>query len=214
LGEKLTAVIVAEGGSQGLRPLTEHLPTSLVPVGGVPILDCQIRGLRRQGIRDLTVIGGYRAAQVEQVCRLYPRVRFLWNPRYSRGEPRLAALRPLGGRLAGPLLLLRGELFFDRAILGRLLAATAPSAVAVGPDGRGIGLLRLSTEVTGALFELVYGGTPGQDPELFRTAETLAAAGEHESVTAGDEPWARVDSMEGLARALRAHSLAGSSLAW
>ena len=64
------AFIFAEAGSPRLRPLTEHLPTSLLPVGGIPLLDRQIQALLKCGVMDITVVGGYRAAQVEQACRL------------------------------------------------------------------------------------------------------------------------------------------------
>ena len=97
--------IFARGGEpRGFALSTEHLPTSLVPVGGTPLLDRQIQALLHLGIEDITVVGGYRAAQVEQACRPYSAVAFRYNPRFSRSEPGLSALRACGPLGQDPVL--------------------------------------------------------------------------------------------------------------
>jgi hypothetical protein len=200
----LHAFILSEGGSLRLRPLTEHLPTGLVPVGGTPIVDHQIQTLLRAGVAKVTVIGGYRSAQTEQACRSYGSVRYCFNPRYSRGEPLLSSLASVDGVPQGPVLVLRGDLIFDGALLKPLLDPETADGT-VSARGRGIGLYRLHGESLSALF----GGARdaldhrGPDPELFPYLEAFLATRAPRVHDAEEHPWTRVVTMEDLARALK-----------
>jgi hypothetical protein len=198
------AFILAEGGSLRLRPLTEHLPTSLVPVGGTPILDHQIQTLLRAGVGGVTVVGGYRAAQVEQACRAYPSVRFCTNPRFSRGEPLLSSLRAPEAVPESPVLVLRGDLLFDGGLLKPLLDAQALDA-RITARGRGIGLYRLTGDSFRALIQNARDAFEhrGPDPELFPYLESFLATRNPGALEADGTPWARVVTMEDLARALK-----------
>jgi hypothetical protein len=200
----MQAIVFAEGGSLRLRPLTEHLPTCLVPVGGTPILDHQIQTLLRLGVGSITVVGGYRAAQVEQACRHYVGVLFRVNPRFSRAEPLRSSLLAAAPEPGCPVLLVRGDLVFDEGMVRALLTARGKDAHLVGPSGRGIGLCRISGETAKTL--LAESGTPaaGGEPELFPWVEGYLAAHGGEALGTGERPWARVSSLEDLARALKA----------
>lgn len=201
-GASVRAIIIAEGGSARLRPLTDHLPSSLVPVGGTPVLDSQIQTLLQVGCRDITVIGGYRAAQVEQACRSYPTVQFRTNPDYSREEPRLSALFAAGAASGtGAILILRGDLIVAPALVEAAAGAKGDLYVASG-SGRAIGLYRLEAESLQALLE---SGREGAGRELFSFLDAQLKQEKAECHSAGNHPWARVVTMEDLARALKAH---------
>ena len=60
----LTAVIMAGGLGQRLRPLTLETPKPLLPVGGVPILEINIKRLVRYGIREIFLCVGYKKEQI------------------------------------------------------------------------------------------------------------------------------------------------------
>ncbi len=60
----LTAVIMAGGLGQRLRPLTLQTPKPMLPVGGVPILEINIQRLLRFGIRDIVICVGYKKDQI------------------------------------------------------------------------------------------------------------------------------------------------------
>lgn len=199
------AFIFAEGGDLRLRPLTEHLPTSLVPVGGTPLLDRQIQTLLHLGIEDITVVGGYRAAQVEQACRPYSAVAFRYNPRFSRTEPTLSALRACGPLGQDTVVFLRGDLLPTEEALQAVLEGAKSSRLA--RDGVSVGLYRLNGSTATSFHEagedcLSEGGA---ERELFAFLdEHLAAQGSREVSVTGTF-CARLDSMEALARALKAH---------
>lgn len=59
-------VIMAGGEGRRLRPLTEHLPKPLVPVGDRPIVERVIAPLRRAGIKDITLALNYKADLVRE----------------------------------------------------------------------------------------------------------------------------------------------------
>ncbi len=61
----VSAILQAGGRGERLRPLTDHTPKCLLPVGGVPILERLIGQVSRTGIRSVTVIIGWLGDQVE-----------------------------------------------------------------------------------------------------------------------------------------------------
>jgi len=185
----------------------------LVPVGGTPILDYQLQSLQKQGVSRITVLGGYRGALVEQACRIYPGVEYRINPRYSRGETRISALASAGVGGERPLVLIRGDLIFDTMLLLELRRHPEPDVIVEDDTGTGIGLIRLSPESAGAL--------PGADalrecgeeePELLPFVETFLRGSGCGVIPVGDCPWARVQTMEDLARALKAYKRAADSV--
>src|SRR5262245_21033233 len=139
----IQVVVFAEGGSLRLRPITEHLPTCLVPVGGTPILDQQLQSFLRVGLSNITVVGGYRAIQVEQACRAYAGANSRVNPRFSRGEPHCSSLLSAGLDPEKACLLIRGDIVFEDALLADVCRPELTDAHIVGTSSRGVGVYRL-----------------------------------------------------------------------
>jgi choline kinase len=200
----IQAVVFAEGGSLRLRPLTEHLPTCLVPVGGTPILDQQLQSLLRVGVRSITVVGGYRAIQVEQACRAYAGVTFRANPRFSRGEPHRSSLLTAGVDPENGCLLVRGDLVFEDALIADVLRPDLTDAHVVGASGRGVGIYRLCAVTLQCLLEAAGSVPVGAQNELFPWIDAMVTQAGSEAIQAQGRAWARVSTMEDLARALKA----------
>ena len=53
------AVVLCGGLGERLRPLTEHLPKPLAPVGGRPFLEYLICQLREQHLERVVLLTGY-----------------------------------------------------------------------------------------------------------------------------------------------------------
>jgi N-acetyl-alpha-D-muramate 1-phosphate uridylyltransferase len=102
----LPVAILAGGLATRLRPLTEHLPKSLVPVAGRPFISHQLELLRRQGIRRVVLCLGHLGDQIR--AALHTSVAAGLKISYSFDGP-----QPLGtgGALRRALPLL-GEHFF------------------------------------------------------------------------------------------------------
>src|SRR4051812_31658960 len=56
----MQCVILAGGLATRMRPLTEQIPKALIPVGGVPFVDHQLRWLAGHGVTDVVLSVGYR----------------------------------------------------------------------------------------------------------------------------------------------------------
>lgn len=57
----MNAIILAAGMGTRLRPLTNDIPKCLVPILGEPIVERTIKYLQQTGIRDITLVSGYKA---------------------------------------------------------------------------------------------------------------------------------------------------------
>ncbi|MCW6002978.1 phosphocholine cytidylyltransferase family protein [Micromonospora sp. CPCC 205371] len=62
----MIGLVLAAGAGRRLRPYTDTLPKALVPVDGeTTIFDIALRNLAEVGLKDVTVVVGYRAEAVE-----------------------------------------------------------------------------------------------------------------------------------------------------
>lgn len=62
----IDAVLMAGGKGERLRPLTEHTPKPLLPVGGKAIIDYNIDNLCYYGIKNISVTVNYLKEQLEE----------------------------------------------------------------------------------------------------------------------------------------------------
>lgn len=77
------AVIFGAGFGSRMMPATADRPKPLVTVNGVRILDTLLDALVAVGIRDITVVGGYRFEKMAALKEKYPFIRLLNNPKYE-----------------------------------------------------------------------------------------------------------------------------------
>ncbi|MBQ9687530.1 MAG: phosphocholine cytidylyltransferase family protein [Oscillospiraceae bacterium] len=73
------AVIMAAGFGSRMMPATADRPKPLVTVNGVRILDTLLDALIAVGIRDITVVRGYRKERFDDLLVKYPFLRFVDN---------------------------------------------------------------------------------------------------------------------------------------
>jgi NDP-sugar pyrophosphorylase family protein len=104
---ELPALALLAGGlATRMRPLTEHVPKSLLMIDGEPFLAYQLRLLVDQGVHDIVICCGHLGEQIEAFAG--DGSRFGCHIRYSYDGN---ALRGTGGALRHALPLL-GEHFF------------------------------------------------------------------------------------------------------
>lgn len=184
-----SAMVLAAGRGERMRPLTDRLPKPLVPVGGKPLLDHVLDRLAASGVERAVVNVHYLADLIESHLR-------------SRTSPQIAIsderdmLLDTGGGVVKALGALGAEPFFHvnsdtiwidgvRPNLQRLAEAfdpdsmdalllLAPSTTSIGYAGRGDfnmgadGRLKRRPEHEVAPF--VYAGAALLRPELFKDA--------------------------------------------
>ena len=64
----MRAIILAAGRGGRLRDVTGNRPKCLARIGERTLIDRQIRALRGCGIDTITVVAGFRAADVRRSC--------------------------------------------------------------------------------------------------------------------------------------------------
>src|SRR5580698_4074563 len=61
----MIGLVMAAGASRRLRPDTDHLPKTLLPVDGeMTILDITLRNLATAGLADVVILVGYAASAI------------------------------------------------------------------------------------------------------------------------------------------------------
>lgn len=75
------AIIMAAGTSSRFAPLSKECPKGLISVRGEVLIERQIRQLQEVGIRDITVVTGYRQEQFQYLAEKFG-VSLVHNPDY------------------------------------------------------------------------------------------------------------------------------------
>lgn len=122
------AIILAAGVG---RRLGNSAPKVLLDFAGKTLLERHIAALHANGVRDIAVTVGHRPDLIrDELGRIgaLDRVALVENPRYREGS--VVSLAVQGERLAagGPVLVMDGDVLYDRRMIARLLAA-APENV-------------------------------------------------------------------------------------
>ncbi len=123
----MRAIILAAGLGRRMMPLTEHVHKTLLTIGGRPIIDRLIRGLRENGIVRITIVTGYRAQELESyVLTHFPDLEFSFvrNEQYdSTNNIHSLALAFEQLDFAEDIILLESDLIYEPAVLRRLIAS-------------------------------------------------------------------------------------------
>ena len=167
------AILLAASRGEELGPLTERRPKCMLDVRGEPLLQRLVRTLGRSGLRDVTVVRGYRKETIDLAG-----IETVDNDRYAEtGEA--ASLACACNRLYGPCLVSYGDILFRRLVLDGLLDAEGDIVTVVdarrrtdatrAPD-RAVDWVRCSQPFTGGYLddervtlEAIWSDTAGAD---------------------------------------------------
>ena len=125
--QKVSAIIAAagQGFKEHLMPLIADRPKSMLEVKGKTILQRQIDSLTSCGIRNISVVRGYKKEMVN-----LPDVTYFDNDQYN-DTTALGSFFCAEEALKGRTLLLYGDIIFDRGILEKLLKSEADVTIVV-----------------------------------------------------------------------------------
>ncbi len=65
----MKALILAGGLGKRLKPITDYVPKPLIPINNIPIIEWQIRYLKKFGVRDIVICSGYKTEQIENYLK-------------------------------------------------------------------------------------------------------------------------------------------------
>ena len=128
------AVILAAGLGSRLHPHTRDLPKPLIAVNGTPILHNALRNLAEIGVGEVTIVVGYRQEAIRQSCGgsfAGLRIDYIESSAFDRTGSAYSLWLARHVLAQGDVLLLEGDVFFERRVLDRLLDASPGSVAAV-----------------------------------------------------------------------------------
>ena len=119
------AVVLAATRGAGLEAVTTDRPKVMLPIAGKPLLRWIVDAFKKQGVHDITVVGGYRADAIDAAG-----MKLVVNDRYaSTGE--LASLACAVDSLDRDTMIAYGDLLFRSYILRDLVDSEAAFTVVV-----------------------------------------------------------------------------------
>jgi L-glutamine-phosphate cytidylyltransferase len=142
----MKVIVLAAGRGTRLRPLTDDRPKCLVPLRGRPLLAYQLEAFRAAGLRDVTLVTGYRAALLAR----YGRRRVL-NRAYATTNMVYSLFRAEDVLLSGEdVLVSYGDIVFEARVLAALLRARGDLPVVVDQGWRELWSFRMDDPLADA----------------------------------------------------------------
>ena len=126
----MRAVILTAGCGERLREITGGRPKCLAQVGGMSLLERQMRALGNCGITKITVVTGYEAMDVRRACG--PAIDYVHNDRYEQTNS-LYSLWLARERLLAGFVVLNCDVLFHPQMLFDLMTSRYEDALLVAP---------------------------------------------------------------------------------
>ena len=61
----MKAIILAGGRGKRLRPITDYVPKPLIPINNIPIIEWQIKYLKKYGVTEVVICSGYKSEIIQ-----------------------------------------------------------------------------------------------------------------------------------------------------
>ena len=140
----MRAIILAAGQGARLRPLTLNKPKCLVPCRGRPIIEYIVATMRECGIRDINLVTGYRADQLD-----YLGLPTFHNERFASTNM-VRSLFCAERLLDDDVVVSYADIVYGPRVLESLLASTSDFSVVVDRDWLDLWRLRMSDPLADA----------------------------------------------------------------
>ncbi|MBJ7514603.1 MAG: phosphocholine cytidylyltransferase family protein, partial [Acidimicrobiia bacterium] len=141
-----SAIILAAGEGQRLRPYTQGTPKCLVLFNGRPLIAYQIDALRNAGIKEIAIVTGYEHDQLEP----YGDMRFC-NINFSETNM-VASLMEARDFLEScdDVVVAYGDILYETRIIESLLKSTSQIAITVDRGWRSLWEARMTDPLSDA----------------------------------------------------------------
>nr|WP_274542319.1 phosphocholine cytidylyltransferase family protein [Bradyrhizobium algeriense] len=127
-------VILAAGFGSRLRPLTDLRPKPLVEVNGTPILYNALRNLEAVGVKEVTIVVGYRKDDIQYACGSRfgeLEIKYVESSVFDRTGSAYSLWLARDTLRSGNCFLLEGDVFFEENALRYLMVSQATDVAAV-----------------------------------------------------------------------------------
>jgi len=129
----MNAVILNAGEGKRLRPLTSLKPKCLLRLNDVTMLEHQLINLMKYGIKNVTIVVGYRASQIFKEIenkKFDLEIEFIQNPIYYKTNT-VYSLWLAREHIKDDFVYLNGDVVFHKEILERVLKTHYDTCIAV-----------------------------------------------------------------------------------
>lgn len=176
----MKAFILAAGEGTRMRPLTANIPKPLLPVAGKPFIVHMIDGLREAGIKEATILVGWRGRRVKEFLKdgknLGVRIE------YEEQESRLGTAHAVGlakKHMKGKFICLNGDIILPSKSLRAFIEFSRGKGNVVGltrvEDSSSFGVVDLKGDIIEGIEEkpkrpksdLINAGVYIFQPEIF-----------------------------------------------
>ena len=131
----MKAVILAAGMGIRLRPLTYKIPKPLLKIDGKSLIKRSLDHLNDLGIKNVIVVIGYLNEQIKKEVGNYYKnieITYVYNPEYSNSGS-MFSLSKTRNEIDDDIILLEGDLLYEKKALEILLNSPEPNEILVAP---------------------------------------------------------------------------------
>jgi choline kinase len=160
----VTAIILAAGVGKRLGGSAAGRPKCLVSIGGRPLLVRLLDAVAAAGVRDVIVVTGFGAADVEHTIGAGPAgvtLRYVFNPRFTEGA--ILSLWSARDALSGPVVVMDADVLCSAGLIGRLVDSPHPNCFLMDAASENTGEEQMLLVRGGLVRNIVRGGAPGYD---------------------------------------------------
>ena len=142
----MKAIILAAGEGTRLRPYTNDRPKCMVQFADRPLLHWQLRALRSVGLKDITIVGGYLADQLDA-----PGTDLVLNSKFASTNMVATLFCAADKMLPGEdLLICYGDIIYEEKVLEAVLAGSAEINLAADREWQKLWSLRMEDPLSDA----------------------------------------------------------------
>ena len=130
------AVILTAGLGSRLHSMVRTIPKSLVTVNGTPILHNALSHLAASGINEIVIVLGHRQEAIRRSCGddfAGTHITYVESRAFDRTGSAYSLWLARDALVQGDVLLLKGDVFFERGVIERLLSTPSGDVAAVAP---------------------------------------------------------------------------------
>jgi len=125
------ALVIAAGLGSRLKKHTENLPKCMLDFGGKTLLQRQLESYRQNGIKDISLVRGYKKEKIN-----YKDIKYFENKDYKNNNI-LNSIFYAEKIINGNIIISYSDILFDKSVVERTLKSDHDISVVVDIDWRG-----------------------------------------------------------------------------
>ena len=131
MGKKIKVILLVAGEGKRLHPYTKNIPKCMVKINGVSLIDRQLDILNSEGIKNILMVGGYKADMLKK-----KNIPLILNKRYHETNM-VWSLFCAEHKMDGDIIVSYGDIVYSQTILRTLLKSKADISVVIDKKWEG-----------------------------------------------------------------------------